>query len=174
MLCWRRSRQGSKRRRKGPAKVNSPPKLKVKAAKEGGKEARSASYTSLATAEPDQPRPADPRSHRACLSSSPCPARDGATVSAQVSDAAASTATAGAAGSKSPAILFSGSSTLPRSISETRRLETDGAGAGAGRASVLTLQLEGAFGCSMSVSETGSREDTISPMVSQKTGQGIY
>ena len=149
--------------------MNSPPKLKVKAAKEGGKEARSASYTSLATAEPDQPRPADPRSHRACLSSSPCPARDGATVSAQVSDTAASTATAGA-GAKSPAILFSGSSTLPRSISETRRLETDGAGAG--RASVLTLQLEGAFGCSMSVSETGSREDTISPLVSQKTGQG--
>ena len=151
--------------------MNSPPKLKVKAAKEGGKEARSASYTSLATAEADQPRPADPRSHRACLSSSPCPARDGATVSAQVSDTAASTAKEGAgAGSKSPAILFSGSSTLPRSISETRRLETDGAGAG--RASVLTLQLEGAFGCSMSVSETGSREDTISPLVSQKTGQG--
>ena len=42
-----------------------------------------------------------------------------------------------------------------------------------GQASVLTLQLEGAFGCSMSVSETGSREDTLSPMVSMKTGESV-
>ena len=37
--------------------------------------------------------------------------------------------------------------------------------------SILTLQLEGPYGRSMSISDGNSREDTISPMmVSQKTG----
>ena len=37
--------------------------------------------------------------------------------------------------------------------------------------SVLTLKLEGALGGFMSVSESGSREDTLSPLVSQKLGE---
>ena len=72
---------------------------------------------------------------------------------------------------KSPTIIFTGSSTLPRSISESRRLEP---GVDTPKAdSVLTLQLEGALGGFMSVNESGSREDTLSPLVSQKLGERV-
>lgn len=150
-----RSRQGSKRRRKKDAsKVSSPPKLKLKLPTKdssSGVSPRSASYTSLRTS----PGELDPRNFRSCLSSSPCPStsKDRA-VMEEVS---------------SPQIIFTGSSTLPRSSSKTRR--SDAGSSATGPVSILTLQLEGAFGCSMSVSQTGSREDTISPMVSQKTGK---
>ena len=150
-----RSRQGSKRRRKKDAsKVSSPPKLKLKLPSKDictGVSPRSASYTSLRTS----PGELDPRNFRSCLSSSPCPSTSKDRSEKQEIS--------------SPQIIFTGSSTLPRSSSESRRSE---AGTSAtGPVSILTLQLEGAFGCSMSVSETGSREDTISPMVSQKTGE---
>lgn len=150
-----RSRQGSKRRRKKDAsKVSSPPKLKLKLPSKdscAGVSPRSASYTSLRTS----PGELDPRNFRSCLSSSPCPSTSkDRSEKVEVS---------------SPQIIFTGSSTLPRSSSESRRSEAGTSSTG--QVSILTLQLEGAFGCSMTVSETGSREDTISPMVSQKTGE---
>ena len=74
---------------------------------------------------------------------------------------------------RSPQIIFTGSSTLPRSTSEHRRLEhrAEPANTSTNQTSVLTLQLEGPYGRAMSISDGNSREDTISPMVSQKTGR---
>ena len=117
---------------------------------------RSASYSSLRTSSSE----AEPRNFRTCFSSSPraTVTRDDSTEQSVLP--------------KSPQIIFSGSSTLPRSSSESKRLEHH-EGKPDQQASVLTLQLEGAYGCSMSVSEktgSSSREDTISPMVSVKTG----
>ena len=165
-----RSRQGSKRRRKketsgNHGKINSPPKLKLKIpTKEkfapGPVSARSASYTSLRTSSAET----EGRNFRTCLSSSPCPSASRDAVAGSDSTEI-----------KSPQIVFTGSSTLPRSTSECKKMEMFGGDTTpvTNQASVLTLQLEGAFGCSMSVSEAGSREDTISPMTSQKTGKSL-
>ena len=161
-----RSRQGSKRRRKKDNNNQRPGQTKLKltvptpnteqektissTTSKNISSPRSASYSSLNTCSVQN---IESRSFRACLSSSPCPG-------ASKHDETTSEL-------KSPTIIFTGSSTLPRAVSESRRHE---AGGGVAADSVLTLQLEGALGCSMSVSESGSREDTLSPLITQKTG----
>lgn len=161
-----RSRQGSKRRRKKEnscdnSKNNSTVELKLHIPEanshlltgsfsKGPAPPRSASYSAL-----DSDIDKESRSFRSCLSSSPSP-------SVQQSEKVDEP--------KSPHIYFLGSSTLPRSTSESRRLEN--LAESASQPSVLSLQLEGAFGHAMSVCDSNSREDTISPHVSQKTGGG--
>ena len=151
-LGGQRSRQGSKRKRKKDSansggKINSPtgPGLKLCMT---SPETRSASYSSLSTQSQDE----------TCLSSSPSP---------HLSNPPADP------GHRSPQIIFTGSSTLPRSTSENRRLEqmTEPSSTTSNQTSILTLQLEGPYGRAMSICDGNSREDTISPMVSQKTGQ---
>ena len=155
-----RSRQGSKRKRKKDNNsdntknsLSSELKLQIHVANnnllsKGSAPPRSASYSAL-----DSDVDKDSRSFRSCLSSSPSPAE-------QHSDKVDEP--------KSPLTYFLGSSTLPRSTSESRRLEN--LVESASQPSVLSLQLEGAYGHAMSVSDSNSREDTLSPLVSQKTG----
>ena len=148
-LAGQRSRQGSKRKRKKESantggKINSPTatglKLVMTSPENAMQSARSASYSSL--------------SHSDTPTAPPLSGSDTDTAP------------------RSPQIIFTGSSTLPRSTSENRRLEqmTEPSSANTNQTSVLTLQLEGPYGCSMLLSEGNSREDTISPLVSQKTG----
>ena len=160
-LAGQRSRQGSKRRRKkdpgnAEGKMPSSPQLslKITSSEKAMQSSRSASDTSLPQHSQDE---SEGRTFRSCLSSSPSPS----SASSQPGD------------SRSPQIIFTGSSTLPRSTSQHRRLEllAEPASTTANQTSVLTLQLEGPYGCAMSICDGNSREDTISPMVSQKTGQ---
>ena len=144
-LAGQRSRQGSKRRRKKETgntegKINSP-QLTLKIT---SSENRRASDTSLPQHSLEQSLPSSPSASSANTEPE----------------------------SRSPQIIFTGSSTLPRSTSEHRRLEqlAEPASTSSNQTSVLTLQLEGPYGCAMSICDGNSREDTISPMVSQKTG----
>ena len=163
-----RSRQGSKRRRKKEnscenSKNNSTVELKLHIPEanshqlsgsfsKGSAPPRSASYSAL-----DSDIDKESRSFRSCLSSSPSPSTQ---QSEKIDEP------------KSPHIYFSGASTLPRSTSESRRLEN--LVESASQPSVLSLQLEGAFGHAMCVGDNNSREDTISPHVSQKTGSQLF
>ena len=141
-VAGQRSRQGSKRRRKKES-GNSEGKMNSPqlSLKIISTENRRASDTSLPQHSLEQSLP-----------SSPSPSS--ATTEPE---------------SRSPQIIFTGSSTLPRSTSEHRRQQEPSSPSN--QTSILTLQLEGPYGCAMSICEGNSREDTISPMVSQKTGE---
>ena len=138
-----RSRPGSKRRRKkDSSRNNSNSELKISI--QGCNPQRSASYSAL-----ESDIETECRALRTCLSSSPSPG------------------SSPAAAPRSPG-TFSGSSTLPRSSSGTRRP----AELPVCRTSVLSLQLEGAFPQSLCV-ESADREDTTSPSTSHRTGHSV-